>query len=42
LWGARVQKAYADMGVLDFASVDAEALLDNDARVALEFDARPR
>ncbi len=39
LWGQRVQKAYADMGVLDFASVDAEALLDNDARVALDFDA---
>jgi 1,2-phenylacetyl-CoA epoxidase catalytic subunit len=42
LWGQRVQKAYADMGVLDLASVDAEALLDNDARVALEFDAGRR
>ena len=42
LWGPRVQKAYADMGVLDFASVDAEALLDNDARVALDFDAGRR
>ena len=31
LWGQRVQKAYADMGVLDFATIDAEALLDNDA-----------
>src|SRR2546425_344282 len=42
LWGSRVQKAYADMGVLEFADVDAEALLENDARVALDFDARRR
>jgi 1,2-phenylacetyl-CoA epoxidase catalytic subunit len=42
LWGQRVQKAYADMGVLDFATIDAEALLDNDAKVAEEFDARRR
>jgi hypothetical protein len=40
LWGSRVQKAYTDMGVLEFADVDAEALLENDARVALDFDAR--
>jgi len=33
---------YADMGVLDFASIDAEAMLDNDNRVAEEFDARRR
>src|SRR5213592_40244 len=42
LWGQRVQKAYADMGVLDFATIDAEALLENDAKVAEEFDARRR
>src|SRR5262245_7845198 len=42
LWGSRVQKAYGDMGVLDFASFDAEAMLDNDNRVAEEFDARQR
>jgi 1,2-phenylacetyl-CoA epoxidase catalytic subunit len=42
LWGQRVQKAYADMGVLDFATIDAEALLDNDAKVAEEFDAGRR
>ena len=40
LWGPRVRKAYADMGVLDFAEVDAESLLDKDNRVAEEFDAR--
>ena len=42
LWGSRVQKAYADLGVLELADVDAEALLENDARVALDFDARRR
>ncbi|MCI0549075.1 MAG: ferritin-like domain-containing protein [Candidatus Rokubacteria bacterium] len=40
LWGARVRKAYTDMGVMEFAEVDAEALLANDNRVAEEFDAR--
>ena len=40
LWGPRVRKAYADMGVLDLAEVDAEAQLDRDNRVAEEFDAR--
>src|SRR5947207_15053758 len=33
LWGPRVRKAYADMGVMEFAQVDAEALLDRDNRV---------
>jgi hypothetical protein len=40
LWGSRVRKAYADMGVLDFAEVDAEGLLERDNRVAEEFDAK--
>jgi hypothetical protein len=40
LWGARVRKAYEDMGVMEFAQVDAQALLDNDNRVAEEFDAK--
>ena len=30
------------MGAIGFASVDAGALLENDARVAEEFDARTR
>jgi hypothetical protein len=42
LWGPRVQEAFAAMGAIDFASVDAAALLENDARVADEFDARLR
>src|SRR6266478_8825140 len=42
LWGPRVQEAFAAMGAIEFADVDAGALLDNDARVADEFDARLR
>jgi 1,2-phenylacetyl-CoA epoxidase catalytic subunit len=39
LWGPRVRKAYEDMGVLALADVDAAALLENDSRVAEDFDA---
>ena len=42
LWGKGVQEAFAAMGAIEFADVDAAALLDNDARVADEFDARAR
>src|SRR5580704_16832806 len=42
LWGQRVQEAFAAMGAIEFADVDAGALLDNDARVADEFDNRTR
>jgi hypothetical protein len=42
LWGDKVRKGYTDMGVMDFAQVDAKALLENDGRVAEEFDARAR
>ena len=40
LWGPRVRKAYEDMGVMEFATLDAQAMLDNDNRVAEEFDAK--
>jgi hypothetical protein len=40
LWGPRIRKAYADMGVLGYADVDAEGLLAKDEQVAAEFDAR--
>src|SRR5579883_1276645 len=40
LWGPRVRKAYEEMGVLDFATVDAAAVLEEDGRIAEEFDAR--
>jgi hypothetical protein len=39
LWGKGVQQAFADMGAIEFAEVDSEALLEQDHRVAAEFDA---
>ena len=42
LWGPKVQEAFAAMGAIEFAQTDAAALLDNDARVAEEFDAKTR
>jgi hypothetical protein len=39
LWGPRVQKAFADMGAIEFADVDTDAMLAQDERVAEEFDA---
>jgi hypothetical protein len=39
LWGPGVQKAFADMGAIEFADVDSDALLEQDNRVAEEFDA---
>ena len=42
LWGPRVQRAFSEMGILGFAEVDADAMLENDNRVAEEFDARTR
>jgi hypothetical protein len=38
LWGERVQKAYADMGVLDAVDNDLEALMRNDEEIAEEYD----
>ncbi len=40
LWGPRVRRAYEDMGVMAYADVDSAAILENDNRVADEFDAR--
>lgn len=40
LWGPRVRRAYEDMGVLEFAEVDSASILENDNRVAEEFDAK--
>ncbi|MGE5268955.1 MAG: diiron oxygenase [Thiohalocapsa sp.] len=42
LWGQQVQEAFAAMGAIEFAKVDAAALLDADARAAEEFDALSR
>jgi hypothetical protein len=38
LWGARVQKAFAEMGVMEYAKVDVGEQLANDGRVAEDFD----
>src|SRR6266446_621730 len=42
LWGPQVQEAFGAMGAIEFAKVDGGALLENDARVAEEFDTRMR
>ena len=44
LWSERVQDGYMKMGLLDFCdpNIDVGALLDNDNKVAEEFDARRR
>ncbi len=39
LWGPKVQKAYADMGVLDMAGVDLNALMKADEDTAEQIDA---
>jgi hypothetical protein len=38
LWGPRVQKAFAEMGVMDYASVDVAEQLARDGAIAEEFD----
>ena len=40
LWSPKVQQAFADMGAIQFADTDVDALLDHDEKVAEEFDAR--
>ena len=39
LWGEGVQKAFVDMGAIEFAEIDSAAVLEQDHRVAEEFDA---
>ena len=39
LWGEKVQKAYADMGVLDYAGFDLDALMASDEATADQLDA---
>jgi len=38
LWGDKVQAAYADMGVLDNAKADLEALMRQDEEIAEQVD----
>jgi len=42
LWSERVQKAYTELGGIQYAQTDAQEMLDNDARVAQEFDRKMR
>jgi hypothetical protein len=38
LWGERIQKAFADMGIIELANIDVEALSAADEDVAVEYD----
>jgi hypothetical protein len=40
LWGPKVRKGYEEMGVLEYANTDVEALQENDNNIARELDAR--
>ncbi len=40
LWSEKVQQAYAALGGIQYAATDAREMLENDARVAEEFDRR--
>src|SRR6184192_108797 len=40
LWGPKIRRAYANMGIMGYAEVDSEELSRQDERVAQEFDAR--
>ena len=42
LWGDKVRRAYADMGVLDMAGVDLGALMKQDEDIAEALDAEKR
>jgi hypothetical protein len=42
LWGPKVQKAYADMGVLDFAATNVEDLMKADEDLAETIDRQKR
>jgi len=42
LWSEKVQKAYADLGGMQYANTNAQEMLDNDAKVAEEFDKKMR
>ena len=42
LWSEKVQKAYADLGGMQYANTNAQEMLDNDAKVAEDFDRQMR
>ena len=38
LWGNKIRRAYANMGILGFADVDTDQMMADDERIAEEFD----
>jgi hypothetical protein len=40
LWGEKIRKGYEEMGVIDYAKADVQALQDEDEFIARKFDAR--
>jgi uncharacterized protein YaaN involved in tellurite resistance len=42
LWSDKVQKAYTELGGIQYADYNAQDMLDNDAKVAEEFDRKMR
>ena len=40
LWGETIRNGYAEMGILDYANADVQALQDSDETIAKDFDAR--
>jgi ribonucleotide reductase beta subunit family protein with ferritin-like domain len=40
LWGPKIRRAYANMGIIGYGDIDSDELMRNDERVAEEFDAR--
>jgi len=40
LWGPKIRRAYANMGIIGFADVDTEELAREDEQIAERFDAR--
>jgi hypothetical protein len=40
LWGPKVRKAYADMGILGFADIDLETVMAHDEAIGSQFDTR--
>ncbi|HZR83662.1 MAG TPA: ferritin-like domain-containing protein [Candidatus Binatia bacterium] len=42
LWGPKIRRAYANMGILGYADVDAEALARDDEKIAQDFDQQRR
>ncbi len=42
LWGDHIRNGYTEMGVMEYANADVQALQDEDQNIAAQFDARNR